>query len=226
MSPWTRSVEYARRFLPVVVGALFILSVMFLVDRVQFLAGFDDELAGSGSFQVTQCDALGGERGQWLCNGALTVDGRLTEVSSRLLATSGATTSSRPYVGQQLDVFFRPEESGTVYPRSARLGELTRLYIQLVPVLLLLFGSLLWLVGWAAKRFSSPSQSTDEIIVVEKGRLLQPSWTVGDLGFGPVKLGSAGSIQRRGGIWMVAGLAVAVGVALLGRLVLGSLGLP
>ncbi len=223
---WSRAVEYGRRLIPVVIGALAIVTVMLLVDRTRFLSTFDTDFSDSGLFQVTQCQELGGDSGQWRCNGSLTEDGRLTEVPSRLVATRGSLSSSRPYVGERLDVFFETGDNSTVYPQSARLGELTRLYVQLVPMFLLLLGALLWLTGWVAKMFGPRPGSTDEMIVVEKGRQLQPSWAASEVGFGPLRLPAVGALQRRGGAWLVTGFVAAVAVAVLTRIVLGSLGLP
>ncbi len=225
-STWATIAEYGRRLIPVIIGALLIVSVMLLVSRIRFLTSFDTEFAGAGSFQVAQCDESGGDNGQWRCAGSLTVDGRLTEVPGRMVAARGSLTSSRPYVGEQIDIFFPTGDNSVVYPRSSRLGELTRLYIQLVPMLLLLFGSLLWLIGWAGKTYGRTPGTPGEMIVVEKGRQLQPSWAVRDLGFGPLRLASAGSLRRRGIVWLGAGFVIAVAVAILTRVLLGSLGLP
>lgn len=225
-SPFAALLRYGRQLLPVVIAALMILSAMLLIDRVRFLAGFNHEFSGSGLFQVTHCETVNGDEGKWRCDGALTVDGRLEEIPSILITSQASLTSGRPYVGEQVEVFYRSGDSSTVYPRSARLGELTRLYLQLVPMLLLAAGSLLWSLGWLSAALAGTRRPSDQIIVIERGRALQPAWAASDAGFGPLRISSVRSLKRRGTAWIVAGVVLTIAVALLGRLALGSLGFP
>lgn len=222
--PAATAIHYGRRALPALIGAVLLIGVVILVSRVRFLAGFNGDYSGSGKFQVTHCESLGQNQGQWRCDGSLTVDGRLDAVPSRLVTSQASITSDRPYVGEMVGVFFQPSDSATVYPQSARLGELTRLYVQLMPIAFLVAGSFLWVLGWASGTLGS--SSGQQLVIVERGRRLQPALTVSDVGFGPLTVPSSEALRRRGWAWMVSGVGLAVAVVALGRFVLGSLGFP
>jgi len=82
---------------------------------------------------------------QWRCEGTLYGDGAPAPARSTLVTSSGAYVSDRPYVGEQFEVFHQVDDEATVYPDADRLNELTRLYLSLLPRVLLFVGGAIWL---------------------------------------------------------------------------------
>lgn len=143
--------------LPAAMAVVFLLSLLLVVQRADVLRFWTEDFDGSGSFLVESCAGqLGFGADQWACQGQLTVDGRDAVERSDLIASLGAYASDRPYVGERFDVFFRPGESVLVYPLENQLNELARVYLSLIPRLLVLIGSLLWLAGWGFTRGLDP----------------------------------------------------------------------
>ena len=117
--------------------------------------------------------------------------------------------SSRPYVGQRVDVYYAagsgPAGSGpeVVFARDEQLGELARLYLALIPLVMVAVGSVGWLLGFLIERLESRSTDTDSW------------WRRSPL---------LADLQRRGAIWLLVGLGAFVGYQLVVRYVLGSAG--
>ncbi|MEL6982820.1 MAG: hypothetical protein AAFO29_10390, partial [Actinomycetota bacterium] len=139
----------------------------------------------------------------WVCSGALVVDGSTVDVRSDLVTSRGASASSQPYVGERTEVFFESDNLGTVHPTAYRLNELARLFVSLLPRLLLTGGALLWLAGWALTRRVDATDLLVRDTVRLPGRF---AW------------------QRRGVTWIVVGAGVLLGNYLLTTRVIGSLG--
>ena len=189
---------------PVAMALVFLASLLLFAERASYLLAWDDLYDGEGRFLVERCEAdrgLGSDR--WVCQGR--VDTELHQGTSGQLITSlGAYTSDRPYLGERYDVFFPTGDARTVYPLGDRLNELARLYLSLLPRLLVLVGSVIWLLGWALTRRHLDA----DFVTRDRMRL-------------PQRFGW----QRQGITWIVAGLGLLVFNHLLTRLVLGSLGL-
>lgn len=142
--------------LPVLIALACLLSLMLTVQRAGTLRTWSDTFSGSGSFLVESCDPVQ-QRGpdQWNCSGRLSIGGSVDR-DPMLVTSLGALASDRPYVGQNINVFFEKGDDSTVYPVQYRLNELTRMYLSLLPRLLVFVGTLIWLAGWVFTRNYDP----------------------------------------------------------------------
>ncbi len=143
----------ADYILPIGMALLFLASLLLVVQRGTVLQTWSEDYQGSGQFLVESCvesPQFGAD--QWSCRGRFTAETGTGFERSRMLTSMGAYTSHRPYVGERLDVFFPTGNSSTVYPLAYKLNELSRLYLSLLPRILFLFGSLIWLAGWFLTR--------------------------------------------------------------------------
>jgi len=179
-------------------------------SRVRFLLGWNDTFSGRGSFTVVACEpeqVFGPDR--WRCQGRLTT-GDAADIDSELVVGKDARMSSRPYVGQQIEVFYEPASvagstgPSVVHAGDAQLSELTRLYLALPPLLMILIGSAGSLLGLGIRKLRARSTNTDA------------SWRTSPLFL---------DLERRGAIWLVVGVVTFVLYQLLVREVLGSSGL-
>lgn len=145
--------DLAQYVLPVLMAALCVLGVTLTVQRAGLLRMWSEDYDGRGAFLVESCaatDVVGADR--WLCAGRYSAEGDGVESRSTLATSLGAFASNRPYVGQRFEVFHRTGEFAEVYPLQYRLNEMTRLYLSVLPRLLLAAGSALWLAGWLLTR--------------------------------------------------------------------------
>ena len=190
--------------LPAAMALAVVVGATFTATRLDLLIDWSERHAGRGEHVVTSCgpvDARGGDR--WSCEGALVVDGSSVDVRSDLVASRNATSSHQPYVGQRTEVFFDLDELGTVHPTAQRLNELARLYLSLLPRILLTGGAAMWLAGWALTR------GVDSADLLVQDRIRFPgrfAW------------------QRRGLTWIVVAAGALVANHLLTTRVIGSLG--
>lgn len=181
----------------------------FAYSRIEFLLGWNDTFSGTGTFTVVACEpeqVFGPDR--WRCEGRLTTD-EDSDLPSELVVGKDARLSSRPYVGQQVVVFYAPavvvESIGppVVHARDAQLSELTRLYLALPPLTMIMVGAAGSLVGmgfgWLRSRSSNAASR----------------WRNS-----PLLL----DLERRGAIWLVVGVTTLAFYHLLVRYVLGSAG--
>jgi hypothetical protein len=60
--------------------------------------------------------------------------------------------AERPHLGSEIDAFARGAGDGLVFPQSAQLPEVTRLYLSLLARIAMLMGGSLWLFGWLLER--------------------------------------------------------------------------
>ncbi len=190
--------------LPIAMVLLFLLSLALVVQRAGVLRSWSQDYAGSGDFLVESCGERAGlGADQWTCTGLLkTGDG--SGVGTELVTSRGALVSDRPYVGERLEVFHATGDDSVVYPVSYRLNELARVFLSLLPRLLLAAGSLIWLAGWYLTRNLDP----DDFVTRDAMRLPQRfSW------------------RSTGVTWIVCALALVVANYLLTTRVLGSLGI-
>lgn len=197
--------EAVREYvIPVMMALLCVIAVLLTASRVGLLLDWSDRYDGAGEHVVSACSADEVAGGQsWLCSGALVADGSTVDVRSDLITSRGASASSRPYVGQRTDVFFDSGNLGVVHPTAYRLNEMARLFVSLLPRLLLVGGTLIWLAGWALTR----RLDTTDLLVRDSVRL--PGRFVW---------------QRRGITWLVVGVGAFVAAHLLTGQVIGSLG--
>lgn len=189
---------------PVAMALLCVVGMLLTASRVGLLLDWSERYDGAGEHIVTGCAAdsvAGGD--SWICSGALTVDGSTVDVRSDLVTSRGASASSQPYVGERTEVFFESDNLGTVHPTAYRLNELARLFVSLLPRLLLAGGALLWLAGWALTRQVDGTDLLVRDSVRLPGRFV---W------------------QRRGVTWIVVGIGALVANHLLTSRVIGSLG--
>lgn len=189
---------------PVAMAVLCVIAMLMTASRIGLLLDWSDRYDGAGEHVVSACsadDVAGGD--SWLCSGALVADGSTIDVRSDLVTSRGASASSRPYVGQRIDVFYDSDNLGVVHPTAYRLNEMARLFVSLLPRLLLAGGTLIWLAGWALTR----NLNTTDLLVRDAVRL-------------PGRFGW----QRRGVTWLLVGAGVFIGVHLLTSRVIGSLG--
>jgi hypothetical protein len=195
---------FLHYLLPGLMVVACVLATTLTAVRVGDLRYWSEIHDGRGQYQVRSCTAdtgLGAD--VWRCDGALVADGSSTDVRSDLVTSLGAFASRRPYVGQQIDVFFDETELGTVYPLQSRLNELARLYLSLLPRVLVLVGAAMWLVGWHLTRNLDPS----DLVARDSIRFPQRfAW------------------QARGLRWMAAAVGFLVVNHLLATRVIGSLG--
>lgn len=180
-----------------------------IASRVGFLLGWDDTFSGAGSFTVVACEpeqVFGPDR--WRCEGRLTT-AAATDVESELVVGKDARMSSRPYVGEQIDVFYDPVSPGAgsapsvVHARDAQLSELSRLYLALPPLVMILVGAAGALTGLGVEQVRARSSNPDS------------RWRTS-----PLLL----DLQRRGTIWLFVGVVTFGLYQLLVRYVLGSAG--
>lgn len=180
-----------------------------VLTRVEFLLTWNDSFSGSGVLTVVGCQpepVFGPDR--WRCEGRLGT-AEADEVDADLIVGKDALLSSRPYVGQQVQVFYDPapatgaDEPRVVFARDAQLSELARLYLALPPLLMILVGAAGSLLGVAVDQLGARSSKSE-------------SWWRTS----PLLL----DLRRRGAIWLVVGLATLGLYHLLVRAVLGSAG--
>lgn len=190
--------------MPGLMSVLFLLGVALSLTRLGLLLDWSDRYDGVGEHIVLGCEADGVAGGDvWRCDGALVAEGATSDVRADLVASRGAISSERPYVGQRTDVFFDSDRLGTVYPLTRRPNELTRLYLSLLPRLLLTGGAAIWLAGW----FLTHQLDAGDLLLRDRVRL--PGRFVW---------------QSRGSRWLlVAALALVANIVLTAQ-VLGTLG--
>lgn len=178
-------------------------------SRIEFLLGWDETFSGAGSFTVVACEpeqVFGPDR--WRCDGRLTT-ASATDVDSVLVVGKDARMSSRPYVGEQIEVFYDPTSTvgatapPVVYARDAQLSELSRLYLALPPLFMILIGAAGALLGLGVARLRARTSNT------------RARWRTS-----PLLL----DLQRRGTIWLIVGVVTFGLYQLLVRYVLGSAG--
>ncbi len=197
--------EAVRVYLvPVVMAVLCVIGMLLFASRLGLLLDWSDRYDSAGEHVVSGC-AVGQVSGgdAWTCSGALVADGSSVDVRSDLITSRGASASARPYVGQRTEVFYDGDNLGVVHPTAYRLNELARLFVSLLPRLLLAGGSLIWLAGWALTR----KLDTTDLLVRDSVRL--PGRFVW---------------QRRGLTWLVVGAGLVLGNHLLTSRIIGSLG--
>ena len=156
--------------LPGFVALLVILSLAMTLGRVSTLRTWSADYDGAGDFLVESCvakPAFGG--GQWLCGGRLVSEGTTQELRTTLASPIEARGADRPYVGQRLEIFHADGDRSVVYPLAYRLNEMTRVYLSLIPRLLLFIGSLMWIVGW----FLTRNADRDDLVARDAMRLPQ-----------------------------------------------------
>lgn len=193
--------EYAA---PVAMALLCVLGLALSASRLGLLLDWPERYDGAGEHIVSGCEAgdvAGGD--SWVCSGAMIADGSSVDVRADLVTSRGAAASARPYVGQRTDVFYDTDDLGTVHPTALRLNELARLYLSLLPRLLLVGGTMLWLSGWALTR----KLDTTDLLVRDT-----------------VRLPGRFAWKRRGLIWLTVAAGVLAGNHLLTSRVIGSLG--
>ncbi len=207
------------------VATVLFLSGALLVGRVALLSAWNGRYGSTGVFQVDQCEAAGGRVSrQWRCQGELTLADDAGRARSVLIASRDTITSFRPYVGQRLEVFFRDDNIGRVYPQRSQLAELTRLFFSLFPRLLLFLGSLTWLFGWLLQSRGKPS-SQPTLVMVEGSRPRDRRFLIAGDRLGRLRRFSPLRLKKRGQAWMLTGLISVVILTLLMRYVVGSLGI-
>lgn len=161
--------EVVRPYLlPGAMGLLLVVGLALSVARLGLLLDWTSRHSGTGEHVVLGCEADGVSGGDvWRCDGALVVEGSISDVRSDLVSSRGALSSHRPYVGERTEVFFDPDRLGTAYPLARRLNELARLYLSLLPRLLLAGGAALWLAGWSLTR----GLDTTDLLLRDRVRL-------------------------------------------------------
>lgn len=155
---------------PVLMAILTLVALSLTINRAGALAGWAEGYDGTGEFLVESCQqqpAFGG--GQWSCSGRLTSEGADQELRTTMITSMGARVSERPYVGQRLEAFHASGDRSEVYPLAYRLNEMTRLYLSLIPRLLLMVGAVMWLAGWFLTRNTDP----DDLVARDGMRLPQ-----------------------------------------------------
>lgn len=193
----------AQFVVPALVAVLCVVSLAMTAARVGDLRYWSDIHEGRGTYQVHSCTpSTGFGSDRWVCEGAMVVDGSTTDIRAELVTSLGAFASHRPFVGQLTQVFFDGDELGTVYPVQYRLNELTRLYLSLLPRLLLFVGSAIWLAGWYLTRGLDASDPVTRDTVRLPGRF---AW------------------QPRGLRWIAAAVCIVVINHLLATRIIGSL---
>ena len=197
--------EPVRQYgVPVAMALLCVIGLALFASRLGLLLDWSQRYDGEGEHTVTGCVADDGSGGDsWVCEGALVADGSTVDVRSDLVTSRGAAASDRPYVGERTDVFYDTDDLDIVHPVAFRLNELTRLYLSLLPRLLLAGGAMIWLAGWALTR----NLDATDLLVRDSVRL-------------PGRFGW----RRRGAIWLVVAAGAVIGNHLLTSQVIGSLG--
>ncbi|MEM7324904.1 MAG: hypothetical protein AAF531_17590 [Actinomycetota bacterium] len=189
---------------PVVMVVVLLVSLTMTLNHASALRTWSADYDGAGRFLVESCtaqEAFGG--GQWLCAGRFTTEGATQELRTTLASPIEARGATRPYVGQRLEVFHASGDRGIVYPLSYRLNEITRVYLALIPRLLVMVGALMWVVGWFLTRNVDP----DDLVQRDTMRL-------------PQRIGW----QARAFNWFIAaGIVWAIGYLVSTRII-GSLG--
>jgi hypothetical protein len=188
---------------PVLVLLVGLVALNLTLDRAGSLRTWSESYEETASYLAVGCESVDRFSGdQWRCSGSL--DGERATDSSVLVTSRNAASSSRPYVGERLDVFHATGDDATVYPLQYRLNELTRLYLSLLPRLLLLIGSIIWLAGW----FLTRKLDASDFVTRDALRLPQRfSW------------------KSRGVTWMLAAAGVLALNHFLTTRILGSLGI-
>lgn len=155
---------------PVIMALILVVSLILVVQRAGVLRSWAEDHAGETGFLVESCtEQVGFGADQWVCAGLLTGEGGSAVGSAELVTSYGAYASDRPYVGERIDAFHPTGDDSTVYPLRYKLNELARLYLSLIPRLLFLVGSALWLAGWFFTRNLDP----DDFVARDAMRLPQ-----------------------------------------------------
>lgn len=200
-------VELSRYAVPVGMALVLVVSGSLLAERLQFLRGWSDTYSADGRFLVDGCAESGGlGADQWVCRGTLDtlsipVNSLASGATPSLITSAGAHVSQRPVSGATVPVFFDPTRPATVHPTGDRLAEVARLYLSLLPRLLLTVGAALWLFGWfvANPNFAPRSRRL-------RGLAQQEAWT------------------SRGAAWLTAGVLTMAANYVVVHWVIGSLG--
>ena len=190
--------------LPVVMALAVVIGLALTAARLDLLVDWSERYEGSGEHVVASCgsvEARGGDR--WSCEGALVPDGSTVDVRADLITSRNAASSRQPYVGQRTEVFFDPDRLGIVHPMSYRLNELARLYLSLLPRLLVAGGAAIWLAGW----FLTRGVDADSLLTRDR-----------------VRFPGRFTWQRRGATWILVAVLALIGNHLLTTRVIGSLG--
>ena len=193
--------EISHYGVPILVAVVLVVALNLTIDRAGFLRTWSENYDQTASYLVVGCEPVERFSGdQWTCSGQF--DGNETVGSSLLVTSRNAASSSRPYVGERLDVFYATGDEATVYPLQYRLNELTRLYLSLLPRLLLFLGTVIWLAGW----FFTRNLDAADFVTRDSMRIPQRfSW------------------KSRGVSWMLAAVGVLVLNHFLTTRLLGSL---
>lgn len=138
---------------PVMMAGVFLVSLPLVIDHATALRGWSSDHAGAGTFIVESCTVkteFAG--GQWRCGGWFTTEGATQPLRTTLASPMEAWGATQPYVGEQLESFHATGDRSMIYPNSYWLNEMTRVYLALIPRLLVLVGASMWLVGWFLTR--------------------------------------------------------------------------
>jgi len=167
---WAGPIRFVRRCIPVVMLTVALVSGFLAVQRALVLVAWEAMFTGSGHFVVISCEPhnqWGPD--QWHCPGRLTIDGGSTAVASTMVVSRGSMASFQPYVGQTWEVFFDPSDGSQaaggdtpdyVYADQLQLSEIARLYISIIPRVLLSVGTAGWVFGWWYTRRSTSKPET------------------------------------------------------------------
>ncbi|MEM7271789.1 MAG: hypothetical protein AAF547_01805 [Actinomycetota bacterium] len=143
--------------LPVLMAVILAVSLNLTLERAGELRTWLADFSGAGTFLVQSCaaeDDTGAPT--YRCAGRLTTAGADQSIRTSLVTSRQALTSDRPYLGERLEVFHAEGDRSVVYPVAFRLNELTRVYLTLLPRLLLFVGAVVWLAGWFLTRNLDP----------------------------------------------------------------------
>ncbi len=204
---WTRT-----GLAPLVAGALVVVAVIAgfsALSRIRILLEWNDTFSGVGTFTVVACESEGGfGPDQWRCEGRLTTSAA-ADLGAELIVGKDARLSSRPYVGQQVEVYYVPPgvDGGAgpevVYALNTQLAELTRLYLILPPLMMIMIGAAGAVLGLVVEWLVARSPDADS------------RWRTSP---------RFPDLRRRGTIWLIVGSAVLMLHQLVVHYVTGSAG--
>lgn len=162
---WVREIV-----LPLLVVVVFLFALTASLGRAGVLRSWSADYSGRGEFLVESCsESLRRGPDQWSCTGWFTAADESSAVRSQLTTSLGAYVSDRPYIGERFDVFHPVDEVAEVYPIEFQLNEVARLYMSLLPRLLLMIGALIWLAGW----FTTRNLDSEDLVTGDSIRIPQ-----------------------------------------------------
>lgn len=142
---------------PLAVGVALVWLVIVLAARTAEVTSFAETYAPEGTFEVAQCVERSGRIGSTVvCEGRLVPAGNPQPVTTELVGPVSAFGSETPRSGEAIAAYYRAGDTSRVYPVETRSIEHIRAIVALLPLVLLVVGLTMWMIGWILTRNTDP----------------------------------------------------------------------